>query len=54
MNIPHVCKSRKNCLTGFDQRAMVLSKRIDDSKLGNEKKIQSAQRISPSSYKLVA
>jgi hypothetical protein len=37
MNAPGVCKSRKNCLTGFDQCAMVVSKRIYDSKLGNEK-----------------
>jgi hypothetical protein len=35
MNAPHLCKSHKNCLSGFDQCAMVLSKRIYDSKLEN-------------------
>jgi len=39
MNNPGLCKSRINCLTGFDQCAKVLSKRIYDSKLGNEKNI---------------
>jgi hypothetical protein len=27
MNAPRVCKLRKNCLTGIDQCAMVLSKK---------------------------
>jgi hypothetical protein len=38
MNAPLVCKSRKNCLTGFDQCAIKLSKRIYDSKIGKWKK----------------
>ncbi len=45
-NAPRVCKLRKNCLTGFDQWAMVLSKRNYDNKLPQRKKyIQSAQQI---------
>jgi hypothetical protein len=50
MNALRVCKLRKNCLTGIDQCAMVLSKsingRIYGCKLRNEKKfIPSALRI---------
>jgi hypothetical protein len=29
MKAPRVCKLRKNCLTGVDQCAMVLSKRLN-------------------------
>jgi hypothetical protein len=50
MNAPHVCKLRKNRLTGINHCTIVLSKsinrRIYDCKLRNEKKfIPSALRI---------
>jgi hypothetical protein len=41
MNVPHLCKLRINCLTGFDQCAMMLSNGIYDSKLQNEKTLYS-------------
>ncbi len=40
-NAPCICKLRKNCLTGFDHCAMVLSKCIYDGKLPQRKKVYS-------------
>ncbi len=56
MNATRVCRLRKNCLTGFDQCAMVLSKRIYDSKLPQRKQniFKMRKEFSPPTYKLVS